>query len=201
MEGYMHTALIGLQWGDEGKGKLIDYMANSFDCICRYQGGANAGHTVIFNESKISLHLIPSGIFHRDKICIIGNGVVIDIKQLEKELKELIEINIEFENRFFISKRAHIIQPGHFIIEKEMAKEISQYVGKLQGEIKKLNENDKKRYLVDINEKDYLGHTKEYLKKVFSCAIEIFSTDDSKIFDPANKSRYAIPLRPAIYVE
>ncbi|MCK4322089.1 adenylosuccinate synthase [candidate division WOR-3 bacterium] len=120
----MHTALIGLQWGDEGKGKLIDYMANSFDCICRYQGGANAGHTVIFNESKISLHLIPSGIFHRDKICIIGNGVVIDIKQLEKELKELIKINIEFENRFFISKRAHIIQPGHFIIEKEMAKEI-----------------------------------------------------------------------------
>lgn len=120
----MHTALIGLQWGDEGKGKLIDYLANSFDCVTRYQGGANAGHTVIYNDKKISLHLIPSGIFHPQKICIIGNGVVIDIKQLEKELKELSEMNINFENRFFISKRAHIIQPKHFIIEKEIAKEI-----------------------------------------------------------------------------
>ncbi|MCK4225801.1 adenylosuccinate synthase [candidate division WOR-3 bacterium] len=120
----MNTALIGLQWGDEGKGKLIDYIADSFDVVCRYQGGANAGHTVIFEDNKISLHLIPSGIFHPDKVCIIGNGTVIDIEQLVRELNELKEMGIGFEDRFYISKRAHIIQPAHFLIEKDIKKEI-----------------------------------------------------------------------------
>ncbi len=120
----MHTALIGLQWGDEGKGKLIDCLSNSFDGVCRYQGGANAGHTIIFKGNKISLHLIPGGIFHPDKVCIIGNGTVIDIKQLEREIKELRKMSIEFDDRLFISKRAHIIQPEHFITENKIKKEI-----------------------------------------------------------------------------
>lgn len=120
----MHTSLIGLQWGDEGKGKLIDCLAPSYDVICRYQGGANAGHTVIYEGNKIPLHLIPSGIFHPDKVCIIGNGTVIDINELMGEIRELRKINIEFDNRFFISKRAHIIQPEHFMIEKEIKREI-----------------------------------------------------------------------------
>ncbi len=120
----MNAALIGLQWGDEGKGKLIDSLMDSFDVVCRYQGGANAGHTVIHDQNKIPLHLIPSGIFHPDKLCIIGNGVVIDINQLMKEIKKLKEMNIDFKDRLFISKRTHLILPSHFTQEKEMKEEI-----------------------------------------------------------------------------
>jgi leucyl-tRNA synthetase len=84
---------------------------------------------------------------------------------------------------------------------KSIAKQVSQYVGKLPGEVKKLNENDKKRYTVDIDSKNYLVNALGYLKKTFSCEIEIYSADDKDIYDPANKSRFAIPLRPAIYIE
>ncbi|MCK4421770.1 adenylosuccinate synthase [candidate division WOR-3 bacterium] len=120
----MHTALMGLQWGDEGKGKLIDYLATNFDVVCRYQGGANAGHTVLYKGENIYLHLVPSGIFHPNKICIIGNGTVIDIKKLQEELVQLKEKGIDFDNRFFISKRCHIIQPEHFTREERMQKDI-----------------------------------------------------------------------------
>jgi len=84
---------------------------------------------------------------------------------------------------------------------KPVAKQVSQFVGKLAGEIKRLNETDKKRYLANVNEGKYLENAKEYLKDVFSCDIAIFSGDDKDLYDPANKVRYAVPLRPAIYVE
>jgi adenylosuccinate synthase len=119
-----NAALIGLQWGDEGKGKLIDNLADSFDAVCRYQGGANAGHTVIHKGEKLSLHLIPSGIFHRNKISIIGNGVVIDIVQLIKEIEELKEKGIEISDNLKISKRSHLILPSYFEEEQEMKDKI-----------------------------------------------------------------------------
>jgi leucyl-tRNA synthetase len=78
---------------------------------------------------------------------------------------------------------------------------VSQFVGKLPGEVMKLNENDKKRYQVDINEEDYLKKSQEYIKEVFSCDIKIYSADDKEIYDPGNKIRFAVPLRPAIYIE
>ena len=84
---------------------------------------------------------------------------------------------------------------------KTIAKEVSQYVGKLQGEIKKLSETDKQRYLIDFNEKEYLKQAKEYLENMFSCNIDVYSSDDKDIFDPQNKKRFAILLRPAIYIE
>jgi adenylosuccinate synthase len=115
-----NAALIGLQWGDEGKGKLIDTFCDSFDAIVRYQGGANAGHTVFYKEEKLSLHLIPSGIFHPDKISIIGNGVVIDIVQLIKEIEELKQRGIEINKNLRISKRSHLILPSYFEEEMEM---------------------------------------------------------------------------------
>lgn len=121
---YENAALLGLQWGDEGKGKLIDNLAGSFDAVCRYQGGANAGHTVIYKGEKLSLHLIPSGIFHQDKISIIGNGVVIDIAQLIKEIEELKKKGIEINNNLKISKRSHLILPSYFEEEKEMKDKI-----------------------------------------------------------------------------
>ena len=84
---------------------------------------------------------------------------------------------------------------------KQNAKEVSQFVGKLPGEVMKLNETDKKRYLTEIDEQDYLEKSKDYLKKVFSSDIQIYSADKKEIFDPANKKRFATPLRPAIYIE
>lgn len=115
-----NAAIIGLQWGDEGKGKLIDNICDSFDVVFRYQGGANAGHTVIYEGEKISLHLIPSGIFHQDKISIIGNGMVIDINQLINEIEGLTQKGIEIKNNLKISKRSHLILPSYFEEEKEM---------------------------------------------------------------------------------
>ena len=84
---------------------------------------------------------------------------------------------------------------------KKVAKEASQFAGKLSKEVMKLNENDKKRYRTEIDEKEYLENAKDYFEKVFSCKIEIYKADDKKIYDPANKNRFAIPLRPAIYIE
>jgi adenylosuccinate synthase len=119
-----NAAVLGLQWGDEGKGKIIDNLADSFDVVCRYQGGANAGHTIYHKGNKISLHLVPSGILRTDKISIIGNGVVIDLEQLTREIEELKERGIEVENNLKISKRSHLILPSYFEEEKEMKDKI-----------------------------------------------------------------------------
>lgn len=119
-----NAAVLGLQWGDEGKGKIIDNLADSFDVVCRYQGGANAGHTIYYQNEKLSLHLVPSGILRTDKISIIGNGVVIDLEQLTKEIEELKEKGIEVKNNLKISKRSHLILPSYFEEEKEMKDKI-----------------------------------------------------------------------------
>lgn len=105
--------VAGTQWGDEGKGKIIDLLTPSFDVVARYQGGHNAGHTVYVNGKKIILHLIPSGIFHSDKLCIIGNGVVINPKAFLDEIEELKKSGIEIEDNIVISKNAHLILPYH----------------------------------------------------------------------------------------
>jgi adenylosuccinate synthase len=105
--------VAGTQWGDEGKGKIIDLLTPSFDVVARYQGGHNAGHTVYVNGKKIILHLIPSGIFHRDKLCVIGNGVVIDPKAFLDEIEELMKSGVKIDDNLVISKSAHLILPYH----------------------------------------------------------------------------------------
>ncbi|UCC40020.1 MAG: adenylosuccinate synthase [Candidatus Aminicenantes bacterium] len=107
----------GTQWGDEGKGKIVDLMAPSFDVVARYQGGHNAGHTVYVNQKKIILHLIPSGILHSGKLCVIGNGVVFDPKAFLEELEELKRYGAEIDDNIVISKNAHLILPYHSLIE------------------------------------------------------------------------------------
>lgn len=106
------VVLVGAQWGDEGKGKVTDYLAAEADIIVRYQGGNNAGHTVVVGEEEFKLHLIPSGILYPDKSCIIGNGVVIDPAVLVSEIKELGRRGVKMA-RLFISERAHLILPYH----------------------------------------------------------------------------------------
>jgi adenylosuccinate synthase len=110
--------VLGTQWGDEGKGKIIDLLTPSFDCVARYQGGHNAGHTVIVNGKKIILHLIPSGILHPGKLCLIGNGVVIDPKAFLEEIEELRKYGVEIDDNIAVSKNAHLILPYHSLIEE-----------------------------------------------------------------------------------
>lgn len=104
--------VVGTQWGDEGKGKYIDMLAESSDIVVRFSGGNNAGHTIVADGVKYALHLVPSGILHKNKVCIIGNGVVVDPAELLKEIKSLNEKGIHTEN-LLVSDRAHIIMPYH----------------------------------------------------------------------------------------
>jgi adenylosuccinate synthase len=108
-----NTVLVGAQWGDEGKGKIIDVLTRESDVVVRYQGGNNAGHTVKVGEQKYVLHLIPSGILHDDKTCIIGNGLVVDLAGLMAEVDELAGLGIKCAGRLFISDRAHVVMPYH----------------------------------------------------------------------------------------
>ncbi|WP_270183006.1 adenylosuccinate synthase [Alkalihalobacillus sp. CinArs1] len=110
------VVVVGTQWGDEGKGKITDYLSENAEVVARYQGGNNAGHTIVFNDTKYKLHLIPSGIFYDDKICVIGNGMVIDPKALVEELAYLHERNVSTDN-LRISNRAHVILPYHLRLD------------------------------------------------------------------------------------
>jgi adenylosuccinate synthase len=109
--------LIGAQWGDEGKGKIIDYVVRDMDMVVRYQGGNNAGHTVCIGDKKYVLHLIPSGILHPDKICLIGNGVVLDPAALLEEIESLKKMGISVENRLKIAGNTHLIMPYHKVLD------------------------------------------------------------------------------------
>lgn len=110
--------VIGAQWGDEGKGKIVDLLSDKTDFVVRYQGGANAGHTLKFDDKVVVLHLIPSGIFNGNAHCVIGNGVVIDPIALVKELKGVMEMGFPVEGRIFISQTAHVILSYHKILDQ-----------------------------------------------------------------------------------
>jgi len=111
------SILVGSQWGDEGKGKIVDILSERYDIVARYQGGANAGHTVKIGDTQYILHLIPSGILREDVICVIGNGVVIDPKALLDEIELLEKNNIKISGRLFISHNAHLIMPYHKLLD------------------------------------------------------------------------------------
>jgi adenylosuccinate synthase len=121
-----NTVLVGAQWGDEGKGKIIDVLTRDADVVARYQGGNNAGHTVLVGDEKYVLHLIPSGILHADKICVIGNGVVVDPLALLAELDGLRERGIEPGDRFVVSSRAHVVFPFHGAIDARREARLQQ---------------------------------------------------------------------------
>lgn len=109
--------VVGAQWGDEGKGKIVDLLSEHIDVVARYQGGANAGHTVIIGNDQHILHLIPSGIFHPHVTCVIGNGVVVDPMALMDEIQQLKKLNVEIRGRLLISHNAHLIMPYHKLLD------------------------------------------------------------------------------------
>ena len=126
--------LLGLQWGDEGKGKIVDVLTKKYDIIARFQGGPNAGHTLEFDGIKHVLHTIPSGIFHEKSLNLIGNGVVIDPVIFEKEIKNLEPYKIDLKSRLFISRKAHLILPTHRLLDA--ASELSKGKSKIGSTLK-----------------------------------------------------------------
>ncbi|MGD1946115.1 MAG: adenylosuccinate synthase [Croceivirga sp.] len=131
----MVDLLLGLQWGDEGKGKIVDVLTKDYDIIARFQGGPNAGHTLEFDGIKHVLHTIPSGIFHKNALNIVGNGVVIDPVIFKKELDNLDQFNIDIASKLFISRKAHLILPTHRLLDaaSETAKGKAKIGSTLKG--------------------------------------------------------------------
>ena len=127
--------LLGLQWGDEGKGKIVDVLTANYNIIARFQGGPNAGHTLEFDGIKHVLHTIPSGIFHKDAINLVGNGVVIDPVIFKKELDNLEKFNLDYVSKLLISRKAHIILPTHRLLDaaSEAAKGKAKIGSTLKG--------------------------------------------------------------------
>jgi adenylosuccinate synthase len=125
----MCTVVVGCQWGDEGKGKIVDVLSEGADLVARYQGGANAGHTVHVGEEEFILHQIPSGILHPGKRCLLGNGVVLDVVQFFREYEALAKRGIDLEGRVGVSQRAHLLLPYHRALDQAAESRSDQKIG------------------------------------------------------------------------
>ncbi|MFY0252414.1 adenylosuccinate synthase [Chitinophaga sp. 30R24] len=130
----MVDVLLGLQWGDEGKGKIVDYFAGRYDIIARFQGGPNAGHTLYVNGQKVVLRTIPSGVFHDKTINLIGNGVVLDPVAFKKESEDIAALGVDLTKNLFIAEKTHIIVPTHRALDK--ASEIAKGNDKIGSTLK-----------------------------------------------------------------
>jgi adenylosuccinate synthase len=130
----MVDVILGLQWGDEGKGKIVDFFAKDYDLIARFQGGPNAGHTLYVNDKKVVLHQIPSGVFHEGVANLIGNGVVLDAVTLKRECDTVASFGIDLKKNLFISERTHLILPTHRALDK--AAELSKGNDKIGSTLK-----------------------------------------------------------------
>ena len=122
-----NTLILGLQWGDEGKGKIVDALSENVFAVCRFQGGHNAGHTIKVDGVQTVLHLIPSGVLHRSVKCLIGNGVVLSLEAIKKEIKGLEEFGVEIQNRLHISENCPLILPSHIKIDQVRDKD--EFIG------------------------------------------------------------------------
>ncbi len=130
----MVDVILGLQWGDEGKGKIVDFFAKNYDVVARFQGGPNAGHTLYVGDKKVVLHQIPSGVFHENKINLIGNGVVLDPITLKKECDTVASFGVDYKKNLFIAERTHLILPTHRALDK--AAELSKGTQKIGSTLK-----------------------------------------------------------------
>jgi adenylosuccinate synthase len=123
------TVIVGCQWGDEGKGKIVDVLAEGVDIVARYQGGANAGHTVHVDDEEFILHQIPSGILHEGKRCLLGNGVVLDVQRFFTEYDALVERGIDIAGRVGVSRRAQLLMPYHRVLDKAVEESAVEKIG------------------------------------------------------------------------
>ncbi len=123
------VVVVGCQWGDEGKGKIVDVLAKDVDAVARYQGGANAGHTVHVRDQEFVLHQIPSGILHSGKRCLLGNGVVLDLVQFFEEFDTLAERGVDLNGRVGVSRRAHVLMPYHRVVDRATEDQAREKIG------------------------------------------------------------------------
>jgi len=130
----MVDVILGLQWGDEGKGKIVDYFAKDYDVVARFQGGPNAGHTLYVEDKKVVLHQIPSGVFQKNKLNLIGNGVVLDPVTLKRECDTVAGFGVDLKKNLFIAERTHLILPTHRALDK--AAELSKGNQKIGSTLK-----------------------------------------------------------------
>ena len=121
-----NVAVVGLQWGDEGKGKIVDILANGFDCVARYQGGHNAGHTVTVGDRRHVLHVVPSGIFHENAACVVGSGVVLDPRAFFEETASIEALGVDVNGRLLVSNRCHVIFPYHRSVEAAIEQQLGE---------------------------------------------------------------------------
>jgi adenylosuccinate synthase len=184
--------ILGSQWGDEGKGKIVDLLAPEFDYVVRYQGGSNAGHTVIANGKKYTLHLIPSGILHEGVKNIISNGVVVDLEELLKEMEQVKDVVKDFKDKLYISERCHIVFPYHKILDSLSEK--SKGKDKVGTTLKGIGPAYMAKYartgirIVDLFDKEYFrirlekafNEAKEIAEKVYG---ETFNLDLNELYE------------------
>jgi adenylosuccinate synthase len=173
------VVVVGAQWGDEGKGKIVDVLAERADLVVRYQGGANAGHTVVIGDEEYILHQIPSGILHRGTRCIIGNGVVLDPETLLHEMDDLAGRGIEVEGRLFLSDRAHLVLPYHKLLDRAL--ERRQQIGTTGRGIGPAYEDKIGRRGVRVGDLRHLEHAAELVAERTERAnrlLALLETDD-----------------------
>ncbi|MCX7943244.1 MAG: adenylosuccinate synthase [Deltaproteobacteria bacterium] len=186
-----NVVVVGMQWGDEGKGKIVDMLSEFSDIIVRFQGGNNAGHTIVANGRKVVLHLIPSGVLHEHKKCYIGNGVVIDPKVLLDEISFLKESGFLDKNKLFISPYAHVIMPYHRLLDS-LREEGSDKdcIGTTRRGIGPCYEDKAARLgirIIDLFDREYLRRKIEFkLKEINTLIVYLYKErplDASKIAD------------------
>ena len=180
--------ILGLQWGDEGKGKIVDFLSEKVNAVCRFQGGHNAGHTIKVNEEQTVLHLVPSGILHENINCLIGNGVVLALDALDKEINDLKAVGINFENRFFISSNCPLILPTHISIDE--ARDKNESIGTTGRGIGPAYEDKVGRRSVKLDDladeqklKEKLNIQVNYHNKLLKNIYKKDTHDVEKIFD------------------
>jgi adenylosuccinate synthase len=155
------VVVVGAQWGDEGKGKIVDVLAERADLVVRYQGGANAGHTVVKGDEEFILHQIPSGILHEGSQCLIGNGVVLDPETLVREMDELAARGVRIDGRLLVSDRAHLVMPYHKLLDR--ASERQQQIGTTGRGIGPAYEDKIGRRGIRVGDLRHLDHVAELI--------------------------------------
>ena len=196
MNGYKCLVVVGAQWGDEGKGKIVDVLAGEADVVARYQGGANAGHTVHVGGEEFILHQIPSGILHEGKRCLLGNGVVLDVEQFFAELDGLIARGIDAESRVGVSGRAHLLLEYHKRLDQvsEMARGAGQ-IGTTRKGIGPAYEDKVARRGIRVADLRVADRARELIHEAAARANERLRAAGAEPVDPARIADYVLSVR------
>src|SRR5690606_27689363 len=191
--------VLGSQWGDEGKGKLVDILSQQYDIVARCQGGSNAGHTIIVDGNKFAFHLLPSGILHKNATCLIGNGVVIHLPTLFKELASLDEKGIDYKGRLKISDRAHLLFDYHQIVDGMQEDELAgEKIGTTKKGIGPCYSMKAQRTNLRVGDLRYMKHFAENLAKNVESIQKRYKFEYDVAAEVERYKKYAELLEPMI---